>query len=181
MNVRFPTAALAALGFATLLLAACASQPRPLQGDFAEVSPYDAINIDSTGAMVRWGGRIVRTEPRPNHTCFEVLSTRLGSYGRPYWAGDDVGNRFIAVRRGDRWVETLDVAGPGARIRARTEDDRDGEVEDLRTDGPVEKYPNETFAEIRVLEVRPNTCMAIVTESMFEIERDTILVMKKGY
>ena len=100
MNVRFPTAALAALGFATLLLGACASQPRPLQGDFAEVSPYDAINIDSTGAMVRWGGRIVRTEPRPNHTCFEVLSTRLGSYGRPYWAGDDVGNRFIACRSG---------------------------------------------------------------------------------
>lgn len=95
--------------------------------------------------------------------------------------GVRVGNRFIAVRRGDRWVETLDVAGPGATIRARTEDDRDGEIEDLRTDGPVEKYPNETFAEIRVLEVRPNTCMAIVTESMFEIERDTILVMKKGY
>lgn len=95
--------------------------------------------------------------------------------------GVKVGNRFIAVRRGDRWVETLDVAGVGATIRAKTEDDRDGEIEDLRTDGPTEKYPNETFGEIRVLEVRDNTCMAIVTESAFEIERDTILVMKKGY
>lgn len=95
--------------------------------------------------------------------------------------GVKVGNRFIAVRRGDRWVETLDTAGPGATIRARTEDDRDGEVEDLKTDGPVDKYPNETFAELRVLDVRPNTSMAIVTESQFEIERDTILVMKKGY
>src|SRR5688500_2330561 len=100
MNVRFPTARFAVLGFAMLLLAACASYPRPLQGEFTQVSPYDALNTDSTGAMVRWGGRIVRTEPQPNRTCFEVLSTRLGSYGRPYWAGDDVGNRFIACRAG---------------------------------------------------------------------------------
>ncbi|MFO0550294.1 MAG: LysM domain-containing protein [Polyangiaceae bacterium] len=91
------------------------------------------------------------------------------------------GNRFIAIRRGDRWIETLDTAGPGARIRAATEDDRDGEVEDLKTDGPSEKYPNETFAEIRVLDVRDNTCMAIVMEAQFEIERDTILVMKRGF
>jgi len=95
--------------------------------------------------------------------------------------GVKVGNRFIAVRRGDRWVESLDTAGPGAKIRAMTEDDRDGEVEDLKTDGPSDRYPNETYGEIRVLDVRPNTCMAIVTESAFELERDTILVMKRGY
>lgn len=95
--------------------------------------------------------------------------------------GVKVGNRFIAVRRGDRWVETLDTAGQGAKIRAMTEDDRDGQAEDLRIDGPSEKYPNETYGEVRVLDVRDNTCMAIVTESTFELERDTILVMKKGY
>lgn len=91
------------------------------------------------------------------------------------------GNRFIAVRRGDRWVESLDTAGEGARIRAATEDDRDGVAEDLRTDGPDDKYPNETYGEIRVVEVRDNTCMAVVLESAFEMERDTILVMKQGY
>lgn len=90
------------------------------------------------------------------------------------------GNRFIAVRRGDRWVETLDTAGYGGRIRAQTEDDRDGMVEDLRTDGPEDKYPNETYGDIRVVEVRDHTSMAIVTESSFELERDAILVMKKG-
>ncbi len=100
MKVRFPTSGLAALGIATLLLAGCASHPRPLQGEFAQISPYDALLVPSTGAMVRWGGRIIRTEPLPNRTCFEVLSTRLDPYGRPYWAGDDVGNRFIACRAG---------------------------------------------------------------------------------
>lgn len=95
MNTR-----LAVLATATALLTACASQPQPLQGAFAQISPGDAIATDSTGAMVRWGGRIVDVEPQPNRTCFEMISTRLGVTGRPYWASDDVGGRFIACRTG---------------------------------------------------------------------------------
>jgi len=91
---------LAVLATATVLLAACASQPQPLQGAFAQISPRDAVTTDSTGAMVRWGGRIVDVEPQPNRTCFEMISTRLSNTGRPYWASDDVGGRFIACRTG---------------------------------------------------------------------------------
>ena len=89
-----------ALTLLVLLLAGCATQPTPLQGAFATTTPDDATTGDSTGAMVRWGGRIVRTEPLANRTCFEVLSTRLDRYARPYWATDDVGSRFIACRTG---------------------------------------------------------------------------------
>lgn len=95
MNTR-----LAVLAIATGLLAACVSQPQPLQGAFAQISPRDAAATDSTGAMVRWGGRIVDVEPQANRTCFEMISTRLGNTGRPYWASDDVGGRFIACRTG---------------------------------------------------------------------------------
>jgi hypothetical protein len=91
------------------------------------------------------------------------------------------GNRFIAVRRGDRWVESLPGAGASADDKAMTEDDRDAIFSELKTDGPEDKYPNETFGEIRVLATRDRSSIAIVTESSFEIERDTILVMKKGY
>ena len=94
------TTRLAVLATASALLAACASQPQPLQGAFAEITPRDALATDSTGAMVRWGGRVVRTEPLANRTCFEMISTRLDVYGRPYWATDDVGGRFIACRTG---------------------------------------------------------------------------------
>ena len=87
-------------GLAAALLVACASQPQPLQGEFAEVSPRQAAEQDNTGIVVRWGGRIVRTEPHENRTCFEMISTRLDVYGRPYWATDDVGGRFIACRTG---------------------------------------------------------------------------------
>ncbi len=91
------------------------------------------------------------------------------------------GNRFVAVRRGDRWVETLPGAGASADDKAMTEDDRDAVFSELKTDGPEDKYPNETFGEIRVLATRDKSSIAIVTEAGFEIERDTILVMKKGY
>ena len=90
----------AAIVLATAFVAACASQPQPLQGEFTEITPRDATARDSTGAMVRWGGRIVRTEPQANRTCFEMISTRLNAYARPYWATDDVGGRFIACRAG---------------------------------------------------------------------------------
>ncbi len=95
MNFR-----MAATALATLLLAACASGPQPLQGEFNPITPRDAAASDSTSASVRWGGRIVRTEPLADRTCFEVISTRLGSSGRPYWASDDTGGRFIACRTG---------------------------------------------------------------------------------
>ncbi|MCD9028414.1 Slp family lipoprotein [Luteimonas sp. BDR2-5] len=83
-----------------LLLGACASQPKPLQGAYTELTPHDAAQGDSTGARVRWGGRIVQVEPRPDATCFEMIATRLTATGRPYWASDDTNGRFIACRAG---------------------------------------------------------------------------------
>jgi outer membrane lipoprotein len=96
MNVRF----FAVACVASLVLAGCASQPRPLQGEFNPITPREAAEQDSTGAVVRWGGRIVQVEPKENRTCFEMISTRLTANGRPYWAEDDTGGRFIACRAG---------------------------------------------------------------------------------
>jgi outer membrane lipoprotein len=95
MHIR--TFAVAALAVA---LAGCATHAVPLRGEFAALSPHQAIEQDSTGSVVRWGGRIVRTEPLADRTCFEVLSTRLDASGRPYWGGDDTRGRFIACRAG---------------------------------------------------------------------------------
>jgi outer membrane lipoprotein len=94
------TIRVAVLAVATALLAACANEPQPLQGQFAQITPRQAAEGDSTGAVVRWGGRIVDVEPQTNRTCFEMISTRLGTFARPYWASDDTGGRFIACRTG---------------------------------------------------------------------------------
>lgn len=96
--------------------------------------------------------------------------------------GVRVGNRFLAVRRGDRWVESLEGgSGEYATKRGETEDDRDAAISQLRSDGPFELYPDELYAELRVITVRKQTCMAIITEAAFELERDAVIVMKKGY
>lgn len=42
----------------------------------------------------------MQVEPQPNRTCFEMISTRLTVTGRPWWASDDTGGRFIACRTG---------------------------------------------------------------------------------
>ena len=42
----------------------------------------------------------MQTQPLENRTCFEMIATRLDVYGRPYWAEDDTGGRFIACRTG---------------------------------------------------------------------------------
>ena len=88
------------LAIAAVLLSACASAPDPLQGNFAQITPRDAVDSDATGQVVRWGGRVIGVEPQTNRTCFEMMSTRLSDYARPYWATDDVGGRFIACRPG---------------------------------------------------------------------------------
>jgi outer membrane lipoprotein len=87
---------------ASALVAGCATHPMPLAGEYAPVTPRDAAEtgIDATGQAVRWGGRIVQVEPRPDSTCFEMVSGRLDSNGRPVWREDDTGGRFIACRTG---------------------------------------------------------------------------------
>lgn len=95
MNMRLITTCVA-----TVLLTACATQPKPLQGQFQALNAHEAAAGDFTGSVVRWGGRIIRTEPRPDRTCFEVISTKLSGDGRPYWASDDTWGRFIACRTG---------------------------------------------------------------------------------
>ena len=92
------------------------------------------------------------------------------------------GNRFFAVRRGDRWRASLKTAGDLARKRPIVEDDRAAEMEDNDAVSVDEDlFPDETYAEIRVLTVRERTCTALVTASTHELERSARLVMKKGY
>ncbi len=96
-RIHARTLVVAALAVA---LAGCATSAQPLRGEFAAITPHLAAQQESTGSVVRWGGRIVRTEPLADRTCFEMLSTELDSQGRPYWAADNTRGRFIACRTG---------------------------------------------------------------------------------
>ena len=98
VRVRFRIALAAA---ATLALGACATAPQPLQGTFPAVTPQQSVAMPQTGATVRWGGRIVETQPRQDRTCFQVVSMPLTATGRPDSdSADMTQGRFLACRIG---------------------------------------------------------------------------------
>jgi hypothetical protein len=91
------------------------------------------------------------------------------------------GMRFFAVRRGDRWVQTLGGAGQMATVRPRVEDEKPAAVDKMTYGVDEDLLPDETYAELRVLSVRDHTAAAMVTISLHEVERSAVLVTRKGY
>src|SRR5947199_413301 len=90
---------------ATALAAGCASVPAPLAGsNFAAITPQQAatqpgLSANTGSQRVRWGGEILRVEPRANATCFEILSRELYPDARPNRRDHSEG-RFIACKTG---------------------------------------------------------------------------------
>lgn len=84
-----------------LMLAACTTVPKPLQGQFSAITPSDFVTNPQIGSLVRWGGKIIKTIPSHSQTCFEMISRQLGPSGRPDSdTGDTNSGRFIACRSG---------------------------------------------------------------------------------
>jgi hypothetical protein len=91
------------------------------------------------------------------------------------------GNRFFAVERQDRWERDRKRAGRLARERPRLEDDRWSRSDEVDLDADQERFPDETYAELRVIHVREHTAMCLITTATHEIERDAMLVMRRGF
>lgn len=95
--------------------------------------------------------------------------------------GLEIGNRFFAVSRGDEWRLGLRNAGKYADYRGITEDDRMARVEEIPDKDEPKLYPAETYAELIVLRTREKTATCLVTASIREIARGSIIVARKGY
>ncbi len=91
------------------------------------------------------------------------------------------GMRFFGLQRGDRWRFSIRGAGKFATVRPVVEDDRPAKVEDVSGSGDDKSFPDETYAEVRVVRVREHTATAVVTASTHEIERNAYVVARKGY
>ncbi|WP_438017865.1 LysM domain-containing protein [Sorangium sp. So ce315] len=94
--------------------------------------------------------------------------------------GVKLGQRFFAVRRGDRWVQQLGGAGKLATLRPRVQDEQPAQVDAPKFGVDEELLPDETYAELRVVHVRERTAAVLVTHATHEIERDAVLVSRKG-
>jgi hypothetical protein len=153
----------------------------------------ESLDVIERGAKVGPVGRRFDVVP-PVRSEVDLTANILGStyayqfYGqnqvvfidRGEKEGVRVGQRFFAVRRGDRWDEQLDTAGQLAVLRPRVEDDRPDRVDRMFTDVDEEKLPDETYAELRIVRLREHTATAVVIASKYEIERTAKLVARKG-
>jgi outer membrane lipoprotein len=78
-------------------LVSCATVPTPLQGQYAKSTPKETAA--NSGGPVRWGGEIIKVEPKADTTCFEILARELDDSARPL-SHDKNGGRFIACHAG---------------------------------------------------------------------------------
>jgi len=64
------------------LLGGCATVT-PLSGHFPQIMPNAAQSGAMVGKEVRWGGQIIKTQPKAHQTCFTMLGEPLHANGRP--------------------------------------------------------------------------------------------------
>jgi outer membrane lipoprotein len=95
-----PLSRILSLAALSTLLAACATVPQPLQGNFATVTTAGAQQGGANGTQVRWGGNIISTEPGQQSTCFYVLAHPLDNEARPVSDNTNTQGRFVACRPG---------------------------------------------------------------------------------
>jgi len=74
--------------------------------------------------------------------------------------GVRVGNRFLVIRRGDGFATMMQ--------------------EDIDED-ELKKYPDETVAEISVLDTREEACVGLVTRALKEVRNKDLVRLRRGY
>lgn len=97
-STRWWKPALAIAG--TLALGACATVPQPLTGTYPPLTPSQAAQGGAGGTQVRWGGQIIKVEPKEHQTCFYMLSRPLDSTARPVAGSSNSHGRFVACHSG---------------------------------------------------------------------------------
>ncbi len=96
-------------------------------------------------------------------------------------AGLKPGNRLFVVRRGDAWRRSL--VTPAAGYRVSPDDEQPMPPLEMTPGSKVapDKYPDEVTAELRVIAVKKDTAMCLVSQAKLEIELRDLVVARKGY
>ncbi len=124
-----------AIGLLICTLSACVSAPKPLQGDYMAISPLQSKEIGAMNQRVRWGGKIVKTTPYAERTCFEIVAMPLSDSARPKKSDRSLG-RFFACRKGF-YDPMIFTEGREITISGTLSGFDSGQVGDYRYEYPV--------------------------------------------
>jgi len=94
-------------------------------------------------------------------------------------AGLQPGNRLLVIRKGDAWHRTQPTRFAAKRIAL--EDESPAATENVPRPRDEQSLPEETIAELRVVNVRKDSAMCIVNSSKVEIETGDHAFARKGY
>lgn len=112
--------------------------------------------------------------PRELHGSDQVVFLDRGEVD-----GIKPGNRLFVLRQGDAWHQTLPTGTAAQRIAMESQSPAD--TESIPRPRDETKLPEEVIGEIRVITVRKNTSLAIVTAARREIEAGDQAFARKGY
>jgi len=94
--------------------------------------------------------------------------------------GLEPGTRLFVLRQGDPWRSSLKVGAGMLKDRVKIESSKRVEVETTPTRGEDKEFPSEVIAELRVLRTEKYSSLAIVIESIREVEPGDIAVSLQG-
>ncbi|MBX3190790.1 MAG: LysM peptidoglycan-binding domain-containing protein [Labilithrix sp.] len=94
-------------------------------------------------------------------------------------AGLKPGNRLFVIKKGDAYHHSLTTTSSAKRIAL--EDDSPAATENIPKPRNEQRLPEDVQAELRIINVRKQTAMAIVTNSRREIESGDKAFARRGY
>jgi hypothetical protein len=91
------------------------------------------------------------------------------------------GNRLQIMRRGDAWRRSLVSSAAGYRVSPDDERPMPPMEQTPGARREDERYPDEVVAELRVVAVKKDSSVCVVTQSRVEVELYDLAVARKGY
>lgn len=80
------------------MLSACVQPPKPLQGEFNEISPQAYQKSPKPDLLVRWTGFVVAVENKEEHSCLTIIAKVPDDQSKPSRRIRVDKGRFIACK-----------------------------------------------------------------------------------
>ncbi len=149
------------------------------RGEHVGVMPRTVRIVPPVASTVDLEGRIAATlRPQRIVGQNQIVFIDRGSNDRVA-----VGNRFLVVRRGDGWRNSLGAMSENSAAQIGMDRDGDGRPDSPPGAGqnPVERMPDVVVGEAIVVESRRQTCTALLTSSTSELAVGDRVVLRRGY
>ena len=80
------------------LLNACAQPPKPLRGEFDDISPTKFVKNPLENSHIRWTGFVVDVENHEKHSCLNIAGKIPDAYAKPSRQKRQGTGRFLACK-----------------------------------------------------------------------------------